>query len=79
MPLEMLIVVDQQDPVAHRDPKHREQAGERAERDDAAAGEETAHQRRGQGQEGERRQAPAPKGRLEEEEDPNQRGNDKGD
>ena len=61
--LEVLKVVDQHDPVAGGDAEHREEADQRAQRQDAAAqpgGERAADERDRQRDEGQRRQAPAP-------------------
>src|SRR3990172_6214268 len=69
----MLIVFDQHDAVACINPQHREESHERTEGDVAATyvrGQHPDHQGGGQGHEGESRQAPVPKGRLQQEENP---------
>jgi hypothetical protein len=65
--LEMLLVPDQRDAVACGNSEHHHQAGQRAERERAAADqpcELPAHQSERQGQEGQGSQAPASEGRL---------------
>ena len=72
VPLEMLEVVDHQDPVARGDPEDGEEADQRAEREHAAADERRqrpADERHRQRQEGQRREPPAPERGLQEQED----------
>src|SRR5262249_38915158 len=71
--LEMLVVVDQHDSVARRNPKHGEKTDQGTERDDAVAqvsGDHSAHQSRRQGEEGERGQPRAAESGHQEQESP---------
>ena len=59
-------------PLRAGDTQHRQEADQRAERDDPVAqvgGQHPAHQRRGQSQEDERGQPPAAEGGLQQQED----------
>ena len=70
--LEVLEMVDHQDAVPSRDPEHRVEPDERAERQDAAAdpcGECSSDQCNRQRDEGQRRETKAPERRLEQEKD----------
>src|SRR6478736_2608266 len=70
--LEVLVVVDEQDPVAGRDPEDGEEAHERPERQDPAGEpgrEDAADEGHGQREEHEDGEPPAPERRLEQQED----------
>ena len=78
----VLIVIDQHYAVARGDPQYGEKSDERTEGDYAASyirRQQSAHQGRWQGDEGQDRQTPAPEGRHQEEENPDRSSNPKED